>query len=120
MAVTSALSMAKRSYPMFEVRGSSRKCQATMAQEWQRGAAPRPRTEAVAGRSYPASKVGQPRSHPASEVGAAVGRSHQRPRPGVAAGRSNPCPRPGPAARRSNPRSGGCAGTGEPRGAIPH
>ena len=41
------------------------------------------------------------------------------PRPGAAAGRSHPHQRPGPAARRSNPRSGGFAGTGGPRGAIP-
>ena len=33
--------------------------------------------------------------------------------------RSHPRPRPGPVAGRSNPRSGGCAGTGGPRGAIP-
>ena len=88
--MTGTLSVAKRSYTRFEVRGSSRKCQANIAQERQRGAAPRPRSEAVAGRSYPASKVGQPRSHPASEVRAEVGRSHQRLRPGAAAGRSNP------------------------------
>ena len=42
-----------------------------------------------------------------------------RPRPGAVAGRSNPPPRPG-AATRGVTRSGGCAGAGGLRGAIPH
>ena len=55
---------------MSEVRGSGQECQAAMAQEWPRGATPRPRSGGVAERSYPASKVrgGHERSYPASEV----------------------------------------------------
>ena len=47
--------VAKRSYPMSEVRGSSRECQATMVQERPRGAALHPRSGA-ASRSNPTSK----------------------------------------------------------------
>ena len=42
---------------MSEVRGSSRECQAATAQEQPRGATPRPRSGAAAGKSYPTSKV---------------------------------------------------------------
>ena len=42
---------------MSKVRGSSRECQAPMAQEWPRGATPRPRPGAVAGRSNPTSEA---------------------------------------------------------------
>ena len=46
----------ERSYPMSEARGGGRECQAATAQEQPRGATPNPRSGAVAGRSYPASK----------------------------------------------------------------
>ena len=49
--------MAKWSYPMSKVRGSGQECQAATAQEPPRGATPRPRSGAVAGRSYLASEV---------------------------------------------------------------
>ena len=61
---------AKRNSPTSEVRGSSRECQAVMAQEGPRratqvqgqrrqpgGAIPHPRSRAAAERSYPASEV---------------------------------------------------------------
>ena len=51
------LSVAERSYPTSEVRGSSLECQAATAQEWPRGATLRPRSGAAAERSYPASEV---------------------------------------------------------------
>ena len=47
---------AKKSYPRSKVRGSGRECQAATVQERPRGAIPRPRPEAVAGRNYPTSK----------------------------------------------------------------
>ena len=47
---------AKRSYPTLEVRGSSRECQAAMAQDCPRGATLHPRSGVVAGRSQPMSK----------------------------------------------------------------
>ena len=105
------------------------------------------RSGVVAERSYLASKVsGGRRKHPTSEAsgsgqeelsqvrglgrpgeatwhlrpGAVTLRSHPSLRPVSAAGRIHPCPRPGQAAGKSNPRRGGCAGTGGPRGAIPH
>ena len=58
MAATSAFSAAERSYPTSEVRGSGRECQAAMAQEWRRGATPRPRSGAAAERSYPIRRPG--------------------------------------------------------------
>ena len=42
---------------MSEVRGSGRECQAATAQERPRGATPRPRPGAVAGRTYPTPEV---------------------------------------------------------------
>ena len=48
--------MAERSYPLPNVRGGDRECQAALAQEWPRGATPRPRSGVVAERSYPTSK----------------------------------------------------------------
>ena len=45
--------VAKRSYPTSQVRGSSRECQAAMAQEQLRGATPDPSPGEAAGRSYP-------------------------------------------------------------------
>ena len=114
-----ALSVAERSYPTSEVRGSGLECQAATAQERLRAATLCPRSGVAAGRSYPASEVGAAgRRHPASEVRAAAEKSYRASKVG-AAGRSHPRPRPGPAAGRSIPRSGGCAGTGGPRGAIP-
>ena len=49
-----ALSAGERSYPISEVRGSDRECQAAMAQERQRGATLCPRSGAKVWRSYPA------------------------------------------------------------------
>ena len=54
---TGALSMTERSYPTSDVRGRSRECQAATAQEWPRGATPRPRSGAAAKRIYPESEV---------------------------------------------------------------
>ena len=48
--------MAVRSYPSPKVRGGDRERQGATAQEQQRGATPRPRSGAAAGRSYPTSK----------------------------------------------------------------
>ena len=61
---------AKRSYPTSEVRGSGREYQTATAQEQPRGATPRLRSGAAAGRRYPASKVrgGDERSYPTSQV----------------------------------------------------
>ena len=52
-----SLSVAKRSYPTSEVRGSGLECQAVTAQEQPRGATPHPRSGATAGRRYPASEA---------------------------------------------------------------
>ena len=127
---TGALSMTERSYPTSEVRGRSRECQAATAQEWPRGATPRPRSGAAAERSYPTSEVrgsGQedlPRIRGQGwRPGGATPRPHardQRWRTGGAT--SRPYTRgqgqwPGGATPR--PRSSGCAGAGGPRGAIP-
>ena len=115
-----SLSATKRSYPTSEVRGSGLECQAEPAQEQPRGAALRPRSVA-AGRRHPVSKVrggGLERSYLASE--ASGGQEETlRIRDQGQPGEATSCPRPGVAAGRSNPRSGGCAGTGGPRGAIP-
>ena len=64
-----SLSTAQRSYPMFEVRGSSLECQAATAQERPRGATLRLRSEA-AGRSLLAPRPGAVtlRSHPEPEA----------------------------------------------------
>ena len=48
---------AKRSYPLSEVRGGGRECQATMAQEHLRGSTPYLRSGVAARRSYPTSEV---------------------------------------------------------------
>ena len=62
------LSMAERSYPMSEVRGSSLECQAVMAQEWPRGVTLHPRPVA-AGRSHlaPEARVGDPEEPPRAQ-----------------------------------------------------
>ena len=44
---------AVKRYPTPKVRGSGQECQAVTAQEQPRGATPRPRPGAAAGRSYP-------------------------------------------------------------------
>ena len=51
------LSVAERSYPRSEVRGSGLECQAVMAQERPRGATPCPRPGVMAERSDPASEA---------------------------------------------------------------
>ena len=74
-AATGTLSTAERSYPTSVVRGRSR--EDPMRERRQpRGATPRPRSGAAAGRSYPTSE--QPRG------------ATPPPRPGAAAERSNP------------------------------
>ena len=60
---------------------------------------------------------GEATSHP--RLGAVILRSHPEPEVRGDSWEETPNPRPGPAAGRSNPRSGGCPGTGGPRGAIP-
>ena len=55
-AATGALSVAKKSYPTSEVRGSAQECQAVTAQEMLKGATPCPRPGAEAGRSNPTSR----------------------------------------------------------------
>ena len=50
-----------------EDRGGSQDCQATMGQERLRGATPRPRSGAAAGRSYPMSKELWLRGHRKAE-----------------------------------------------------
>ena len=97
---------------------------ATKESSWPGGDTLCPRSGVVAERSYPASEVsvsrgGQEKPPRAWGQGWWRWGATPSPRPGAAPGRSHPCPRPGPAAGRSNPRSGGCAGTGGPRGAIP-
>ena len=64
MAAAGALSAA-RSYPTSEVRDSGLECQAATAQERPRGATPRLRSGATAGRSDPVSEVrGDSREEP--------------------------------------------------------
>ena len=105
---------------MSEVRGSSLDCRAATAQGWPRGAALHPRSGAAAERSYPVSEASGSREEtPCVRDQGRPGEATLRPRPGVVTLRSHPRPRPGPVAGRSNPRSGGRAGTGGPRGAIP-
>ena len=105
----------------------------------QGGDTPASEVGAVAKRSYPASEASggreeTPRVRGQGQPGEAI----SCPRPGAVTlrsplepkarcrswegqpGEATSCLRPGPAARRSNPRSGGCAGAGGPRGAIPH
>ena len=89
--------VAKRSYPTSEDRGNCRECQAVIAQEWPRGATLHLRSGATAGRSYPTSEVG---ADGPEELPRFQGQGR----------------RPGRATK--HPRSGGCAGTGGPRGAI--
>ena len=86
---------AKSSYPMSEVRGSSRECQAATAQERRRGATPRPRSGAAAERSYPVSEVRGSSREELPHIGGQ----------GRWLGRATPHSRPGAAARRSNPTS---------------
>ena len=103
-AAASALSMAERSYPMSEVKGSGLECQAAMAQEWPRGATPHPRPEAVPERSHPTSEVrgGGERSHlaPKARGSGREEQPHARGQ-GWRPGGATPCP-----------RSSGCAGAG--------
>ena len=87
----------------------------------------------AAERSYPTSKVRGSGREETPRVGGQGGGREELPRfPGQwRPGGDIPCPRSGAAERihltpkarasggRSNPRSGGCAGTGGPRGAIP-
>ena len=87
---------------MSEVRCRGQECQTATAQEQPRGATLRPRPGEVAERSYPTSKV--------------RGGQEEPPRAGGQGRRS----RPGMVDGRSDTRSGGCAGIGGPRGAIPH
>ena len=101
---------AKRSYPISEVRGSSREHKTATVQERPRGTTPRPRSGRAAERRYPESEVrgGDERSYPVSKV-----RGHGReeiphassPRPGATGRRSYHTPlspRPRAVAGRSN------------------
>ena len=92
---------------MSKVRVSGLECQDATAQERLREATLCPRS-VVSERSYPVSEVSGGREETPCIRGQGQPReATSRPRPGLVAG-------------RSNPRSGGCAGTGGPRGAIPH
>ena len=108
VVAASALSAAK-SYPTSKVRDSSLECQAVMAQERLRGAAPCPRPGVMALRSHPVPKA---RGGAQEEPPCAGGQ-------GLQPGGATPRLRPGAAAGRSNPRNIGRTGTGGPRGAIP-
>ena len=142
-----ALSVAERSYPTSEVSGGREELPRVQGQWRPGGDIPRPRSGAAAQRSYLVSDLcgggweelprvqgqwrpGEETPHPRS---GAAKRSYIAPEArgsdleeppraqgqAPAAGRSHPHPRRGPAAWWSNPRSGGCVGTGGPRGAIP-
>ena len=63
-----SLSVADRSYPTSQVRGSSLECQAPTALERPRGATPRPRSVA-AGRRHPASEIRGSREKPPRALG---------------------------------------------------
>ena len=109
----------KKSYPTSKVRGSGRECQAVTAQEQPRGATPRLRSGAAAGRSYPTSEVRgsgwqelphvrgqgrQPRgATPCPRLGVVAERSYATSEARGVAGRIYPMPEA--AARRSNPTS---------------
>ena len=103
MAAAGTLSVAESSYPTSEVRGSGLECQAAKAQEWPRGATPRPRSGAAAERSYAVSEG----RDGGREVLPRVRGQGRQPRPAAWPEGATPCP-----------RSGGCAGTGGHRGAI--
>ena len=67
-----------RSYPTSEVRGSGQECQAATAQERPRGATPRPRPGAVAGRTHPTPEVrGGSREDLPHAQGQGIGRDKQ-------------------------------------------
>ena len=103
----------KRGRELSHVRGlgSGLECQAAMVQEWPRGATPRLRSGAVAGRNYPASEA---RGGGREELPCVQGQ-------GQWPGGATPCLRPGgrPRGATPHPRSGGCMGAGGPRGATP-
>ena len=78
---------------MSEVRGSGREFHTVTAQEWLRGATPRPRSGRVAERRYPASEVrgGSREELPdAGGQGRWPGGPPPLRRPEAAAGRTNP------------------------------
>ena len=96
---------------MSEVRGSSRECQAAMAQEWPRGATLRPRSGGTAKRSYPACEVRggwEELPHAPS------------PSPGVATGRSNLTPEPRGGSREELPNAPMPKARGSGREDQPH
>ena len=105
---------AKRSYPTSLVRGSSRQCQAAMAQEQPRRATQRLRSRVADERSYSASEVRGggweeiPRERGQGRwQGGATPQPHARGQ-GQRPGGPTPCP-----------RSSGCVGTGGSKQAIP-
>ena len=149
-AVTGTLSVADRSYPTSEVRGSGRECQAAMVQDGgeelpkfevrgggqeelprfrgQRlqpgGATSCPRSGAVAERSYSASEFRSGVRDEGQQLGKATPRPHSQ---GQGQWLGGATPRPHaqgqgrwPGGATPRPRSHGCAGAGGPRGAIPH
>ena len=100
-AAMGTLSMAERSYPTSEVRGSGGECQTAMVQEWLRGATPRPRSGGTAERRYPASEVRgvDERSYPTSEVrGGCREELPHDPKPEARGGGREEQPRPRPGA----------------------
>ena len=127
------LGAAKRSYPTSEVRGSGRECQAATAEERIRGATPRLRSGAEAGRTpflKGGSQVelphvrgqGQRPRVPDCEGAGTAERSY--PTSEVKGGGREELPRvrgqgQWPRGATPHPRSSGCRGAGGPRGAIP-
>ena len=99
---------AKRSYPMSEVRGGGRDCQAVTAQEQRRGATPPQRPGAEAGRTLCPRGGGREELPHTRGQGRWSGVATSTPRPGAAAGRSN-----------ATFKERWLRGAGGPRGATP-
>ena len=119
---------------MSKVRGSGREELPYVQGQGQRPRLPGYDGTGTAKRSYPASEVSGGREEtPRIQGQGQLGEATSCPRPGVVTLRSHPEPKargssweepPTPEARaggrEEQPRSGGCAGAGRPRGAIPH
>ena len=88
-----------QSYTTSKVRGSGLECQAATVQERPRGATPRPRSGAAAGRSHPTTEArGGTQGQGRQPEGATP-----RQRPGQRPRAATRCPRPVAAAWRGNP-----------------
>ena len=100
-----SLSTAERSYPTFEVRGSSLECQAATAQERPRGATLCPRSGAASERSYPVSEVSGSGREELPRVGGQgqPGDTTSHRRPGVVTLRSHPEPEARAGGREEQP-----------------